>query len=150
MKPSEVRRRILEEHTRIRALLDAVEELVARFQRGDPAVREPLRERGMELHDALCEHLDREDRILTEALRQADAWGEERAERLADEHREQRELFAYILARLRDSERPTTLLARELQNFVDILRVDMRHEEETELSDRVLHDDVIVADSETG
>jgi hemerythrin-like domain-containing protein len=150
MKASEVRRRVLKDHVRIRALLDDVEALVSRFRDGGAEVRGQLRERGVQLHDALCEHLDMEDVILAQALREADGWGEQRAERLADEHREQRELFAYILSRLRDSERPTILLARELQNFVDILRVDMQHEEETELSSEVLRDDVVGVDVEAG
>lgn len=150
MKPSEVRRRVLKDHARIRGLLDEVEALTRRFRGSEPDVRDELREKGIELHDALCEHLDMEDVILARALREADGWGEERAERLADEHREQRELFAYILSRLRDGARPTILLARELQNFVDILRVDMQHEEETELSGDVLRDDVVGVDVEAG
>lgn len=150
MRPSEVRRRVLEDHARIRTLLEEVEGLVRRFEKGDEGASAPLRGKGLELHDFLCEHLEREDEILAKALREADAWGEERARRLADEHREQRELFSYILSRLRDATRPTLLIARELRNFVDILRVDMQHEEETELSDRVLRDDVIAIEPEDG
>ncbi len=149
MRASDVRRRVLEDHSHIRRLLEKLEELVALYEKGDASVREPLRERGLELHDFLCEHLDREDVILAPALLEADAWGEERAQQLAAEHREQRELLAFILDRLRDAERPTALLARELRAFADILRIDMQHEEETELSEAILRDDTVASDVET-
>lgn len=143
MKPSQVRRAVLEEHGRLRVLLEEIEALVERFEKGDAQVHGPLRDKGIELHDALCAHLDHEDDILAPALRDADAAGARAARRLADEHREQRELFAFLLGRLRDSARPTVLLAREMRNFVDLIRIDMQHEEEHELSEKVLRDDVL-------
>lgn len=149
MRPSDVRRRVLEDHAHIRRLLENLEKLVALYEKGDASVCEPLRDKGLELHAFLCEHLDREDVILAPALLEADAWGEERVRQLAAEHREQRELFAFILDRLRDSERPTALLARELRAFADILRIDMQHEEETELSEAILRDDGVGIDAET-
>ena len=35
MQPAEVRRRILEEHRKLRAMLDALEPLAQRFERGE-------------------------------------------------------------------------------------------------------------------
>jgi len=150
MQPSEVRRRVLEDHERIRQLLDEVEGLTRRFESGEQDAGPALVEKGLLLHETFCRHLDLEDDILARALREADAWGEERAARLAREHREQRELLSYLMSRLRDESRPTVLVARELKNFAELMREDMEQEESEALSDEVLRDDVITGDTQSG
>ena len=102
------------------------------------------------MHDKLVAHLDFEDRYLVPTIRDVDAWGEERANRLAQEHVEQRELFQYILGRLRDTNRPSILLGRELLAFVEVLLEDMQQEEQTVLDADLLRDDVVSIDVETG
>jgi hypothetical protein len=39
----------------------------------------------------------------------------------------------FLLSRLEDDERPSSLVARELSSFVEVLRIDMAHEEATVL-----------------
>ncbi len=58
--------------------------------------------------------------------------------RLAQDHREQRELLSYVLQRLRDASRPPVVLARDLLAFVELLRHDMADEERALLSDEAL------------
>ena len=139
MKPSEVRSRILSEHVELRAMLDEIDGLVGRFE-SEPELAAPLREKGLALYARLAAHLDLEDEILAPALRQGDASGPRRAERLSHEHHEQRELLKYLVGRLAENARPTLLMVRELRNFAQLLREDMKHEESTLLSERALHD----------
>ncbi len=128
MEPSEVRSRVMDDHAELRRLLDEVEVMAIRFEQGHAEVAGSLREKGKHLYERLAQHLDLEDRILAPALRAVNPSGRQ-ADRLAHEHREQRELLAYLLGRLEKTSMPTTLVARELRNFVGYVRFDMVHEE---------------------
>ena len=134
MKPAEIRRRILAEHRKLRAMLDALEPLAQRFERGEDADARWLCEETLALYETFAAHLLHEERTLEPALRARGAEGERLADRLAHEHREQRELLTYLTSRLQDSPHPTLLVAREVQNFAEYLRNDMAHEESTLLS----------------
>jgi hypothetical protein len=90
-----------------------------------------------------------EESYLLPALREADAWGEERAARLIRDHREQRELFDFLNARLRDEAQPAALVARDVNHLVALLRDDMREEEAELLDERVLRDDIVAVDALT-
>ena len=59
-------------------------------------------------------------------------------------------LFQYILDRLRDTNRASILLGRELLAFVEVLITDMQQEEETMLAAELLRDDVVGIEVETG
>lgn len=150
MRPSEIRKCILEQHQELRDLLANVDALAKRAVAGEAGCAAELRQAGRVLLDKLVAHLDLEDRTLVPAVRDTDSWGEERAARLSQEHLEQRELFEYILARLRDAERASILLGRELHAFVEALLADMEHEEQTILDENLLRDDVVAIDVETG
>jgi hypothetical protein len=91
-----------------------------------------------------------EERHLSPALRDADAWGDERARRLVADHLEQRALLDFILERLSDEERPAALLFSDVFGLIAFLRQDMEEEERDFLSERLLRDDVIAIDVETG
>ena len=150
MKPSEVRQRILADHEALRAELVELEKLARQVLDGERSLLGPLRDRGEALLAKLREHMSWEDAHLTPALRAADAWGEERAGRLAADHREQREMLGEVLAGLRDRSRPAAMVARELAALVAVLRDDMVHEEECLIAERVLRDDVTGIDVEAG
>jgi hypothetical protein len=74
-------------------------------------------------------HLSFEDAQLAPILRAIPGNGDALADRLAREHREQRELLHYLVGRLRQESRPTTLITRELTSLCEYLRQDMGHEE---------------------
>jgi hypothetical protein len=150
MDPSQVRETILEQHVNLREQLVKLRALAAGSIRDDPKGAAPLREEGLRLLAELASHLDFEDLHLLPALRETDAWGDDRATQLALEHAEQRELFRYILARLHETDRPSLLMARELETLVDALLVDMAEEEKVMLRKDVLRDDVVGIDVETG
>jgi iron-sulfur cluster repair protein YtfE (RIC family) len=134
VKPAEIRRRILADHAKLRAMLDALVPLAQRFERGEDVDAKWLREEALALYETFAAHLLHEESTLEPALRARGEDGERLAERLAHEHREQRELLGYLTSRLRESPHPTLLVAREVRNFAEYLRSDMAHEESTLLS----------------
>jgi len=138
---NEVRSQILDDHRRIRSLVAEVEVAArqTRDRRGGFSAR--LRELGRELYTSLCLHLDLEDVILIGALRAVGSAGEKRADALALEHLEQRELLEYLLKRLDDEAQPVELLVADLLSFASLLRDDMEAEETQVLTDRLLPDD---------
>jgi hypothetical protein len=140
MEPSEVRRRILADHERLRGVLLSIESLGRGVLGGSWEAVAPLRLEGETLHQMLFEHMSWEDRYLAPALRDAGAWGGERAGCLDRDHREQRELLEHTLVGLRDPSRPSLALARTMVDLVALLRTDMQDEEETILDPRLLLD----------
>jgi hemerythrin-like domain-containing protein len=140
MEPAEARAQILDEHDRLRDRLDEIEELTTRFEKGGPDVGRALREQGVALFEVFAAHLNLEDAQLVPALRTIPERGDGLARRLEREHKEQRELLTYLLSRLEQESRPTTLVARELQGFCEYLRLDMGHEEATLLQEAILRD----------
>jgi hemerythrin-like domain-containing protein len=140
VKPAEIRRRILAEHRNLRAMLDVVEPLTQRFERGEDAEAKELREEALSLYETFAAHLLHEEATLEPALRAQGKDGERLADRLAHEHHEQRELLSYLVSRLKANRRPTLLMAREVRNFAEYLRNDMAHEESTLLSAAALPD----------
>jgi hemerythrin-like domain-containing protein len=141
MQPAAVRRRILEEHRKLRALLDALVPLATRFEHGDVTAGPQLREDALALYETFAAHLLHEENTLEPALRARGAEGAKFAERLAHEHREQRALLAYLVSRLREHPVPTLLVAREVHSFAEYLQHDMAHEESTLLTAAALTDE---------
>jgi hemerythrin-like domain-containing protein len=83
-------------------------------------------------------HITLEDATLVPALEELGEEGKQLGERLAHEHQEQRELLKYLLTRLERDGWPSMLIARELGSFVEYVRQDMTHEEETILREDLL------------
>ncbi|MEN8182230.1 MAG: hemerythrin domain-containing protein [Myxococcota bacterium] len=150
MEPSHVRERVLSDHVALRQLLDVLEGEAKRVRAGERGRAGPLRREAEAFITTLFEHMRWEDRYLAPALQDADAWGEERAAHLAQDHREQRDLLEDAIAKLRDAARPPTLVATNLLDLVSLLRRDMEEEEELLLDERVLRDDVVGIEVETG
>ena len=120
MKPTEVRAHILEDHAALREELASLERLAREVLDGRTSSAGRLRDEGCRFHDALARHMQWEDAHLKPLLREIDAWGEERARRLEEEHLEQRELLARSLDHLRDPQRGAGSVAR------DVLRSTIR------------------------
>ena len=127
MRPDEVRERIRADHEELRGLLSRVGECAHRAASGRADAVADLRAQGLRLSRCFTDHLDLEDAHLVPLLREGR--GNDAADRLADEHREQRLLMEFLLGRMRDAARPAVLLVRELETLVELLREDMSHEE---------------------
>lgn len=134
MDADETRSRILADHARLRGMLDGIELLVQSFDAGAREVGKQLRARGAELFEVFAAHIQLEDAALVPALRALGEPGKVGAERLAHEHKEQRELIRYLIERLDDDHRPSLVVARELKAFAQYVRQDMTHEEEAILT----------------
>ena len=121
------RQRIRREHTELRKRLEEIDLLLGRWEAGADSAGLALRNRGLALYERLVQHIDIEERILAPMLFESDA-GADRALQLAAEHREQRDLLAFLQARM-SALRPTVLVVHELRNFLVYLREDMAREE---------------------
>jgi len=141
MRPSEVRRQVLADHAALRDKLSSLQKVARQVLEGKRSVLGTLRLEGEALLKTLLEHMQWEDVNLDPALRRSDAWGEERAEQLARDHREQRELLEHALRGLEDQTRPVVVLARSLVDLVELLGEDMADEEAALLDESVLRND---------
>jgi iron-sulfur cluster repair protein YtfE (RIC family) len=138
---SEIRSQITEQHAELRELLGEIEILAERFEKsteGSPHVGRELLDRGRVLYEKFAAHLESEQTLLEPVFRESGSEGEQFANRLQNEHHEQRELLKYLMARLEQRPEPTILIARELRHFAGFLHYEMEHEEETMLSSSVL------------
>jgi hemerythrin-like domain-containing protein len=121
------RETIRREHADLRRRLEEIDLILARWEAGAEGAGLALRNRGLALFERLRAHIDLEESLLAPVLFASEA-GAERALQLAAEHREQRELLAFLRDRM-SSPRPTELVVRELNNFLAYLREDMAREE---------------------
>ncbi len=135
MPRSEVRDRIVADHATLRERLDEIESLADRFDKEGADAGDELRELGTALCEIFASHISFEDAQLAPILRERAPGGDVLADRLAREHCEQRELLHYLVARLAEESRPTTVVARELRGFCRNVREDMAHEESTLLAE---------------
>jgi hemerythrin-like domain-containing protein len=126
--PQSGRERIRRDHAELHRRLEEIELLLGRWEAGAATAGLALRNRGLALYERLRHHIDMEERILAPALFESGEDGEERALELAAEHRQQRDLLAFLQARM-SALRPTVLVARELRTFAAYLREDMAREE---------------------
>jgi hypothetical protein len=148
MQPSEVRKRVLADHAGLRQRVERLEALGSQPLTDRRAAT--LRAEGLSLLEVLEEHMRWEDLYLAPALRDADAWGQERAARLSTDHLEQREVLSEVVARLEDPDRPDEVIRRTLLDFLEMLREDMDDEEESLVRADVLRDDPLGIDVEAG
>ena len=144
MFPSQVRRMILDDHRWLRELLADARATARRVETGDHALCGRLREISQTMRERFLGHLALEEQYLVPVLRDADAWGAERAERLLTEHAGQRERFATLLEALRQPCGDCPVLARNVRSLADDLLADMEQEETALLAERVLRDDPVV------
>jgi len=150
MQPVEVRTHVLSDHDKLRQRLIRIEVLAREAAAGGEVAPGILRGEAECLLERLAVHMTWEDQHLVPALRDADAWGDARCERFAEEHREQREMLQNALAELRDESRPEADVAGGLLGLVALLRGDMEEEESVFLDERVLRDDVVGIDVSSG
>ncbi|MDX1649005.1 MAG: hemerythrin domain-containing protein [Myxococcota bacterium] len=141
LRPGQVRRRILDEHTRICGWLAELEHLAIRLRRGEPDLTSELHRRVAALRTFFLSHLELEERVLAPALRRAGGVGPERAARLQAEHGAQREALARFADGLAASGVPVATLADAVDAFVADVRRDMHAEEALELDPDLLRDD---------
>jgi iron-sulfur cluster repair protein YtfE (RIC family) len=150
MLPSQVRSTILEDHAHLREQLDALEALAQGLVAGrtEPLVEALAALRRMKRR--FFDHLDLEEAIMVPALRDADAWGPERAQLVLDEHRDQRAELEALVVELNRADTTPDVVGQRILVWIEALRVDMVHEEKAVLHPDLLRDDVVAIDLEAG
>jgi WS/DGAT/MGAT family acyltransferase len=129
MQTERIRQRVRAEHDSLRRRLVTIEALSRRVLADDPEALAPLRKHGLELHAALCRHLDFEERELLPAVESKGEWGASLVREVRQEHDEQRLLLRFIFERLSDESRPSALVGRDLHSLATELREDMALED---------------------
>lgn len=142
MRPSEIRRRVLDDHRMIRGMLDSIEILAWQVLRGEQWPEGSLRFESEALLNSLRDHMQFEDVHLKPALMKSGILGPAGARQLDKDHRFQRRLLEDGLAKLQDDERSAMTLARNLLDLLQLVRIDMRSEEAFQLREDVLCDSV--------
>jgi len=140
-RPSEVRARILAEHTMLRAIFIDLDRLAEQANEDDESIEAALRERSRELCLTLGRHIELENRVLVPALRQTDGFGDVRADQLLAEHAVQTRALRELLERIDSMARSELALA--VRELISELRADIFHEERALLSEELLRDDVV-------
>lgn len=136
--PSEVRARVLKEHTALRFTMDRV---VSEAESPGPGLREALDR----LFDDVHRVVELEHDLLLPTLRTIDAWGPERARRLSAWHLDIRERLER--ARAESSTCSGEELASIARAFVDSLREDLATEEREHLARELLRELPLPADT---
>lgn len=147
-RPSDVSGRICEQQRVLGSSLDELSRVAKTMLTGGPVAFARGIALTRTLYDELARHIALEAEILVPALRDADAWGTIRADKLVQKLRARRQ----DLRRLRKSceRHESTTLGGEIDRFIDDRRSDMAHAERHVLDAGVLRDDVLGIDVDGG
>ncbi len=157
LPPSQVCELMRTEHTNIRALLDRAEHQAREVLSSGKTIEtddlernvHALRDTARQLYMTLSAHIELEDRILAPVLRQTDAWGPLRAERLLSRHAAQKQALEGALMELDDLMQPPNGLAVHVGKLIEQIREELDDEENTLLCPELLRDDPIIENAET-
>ena len=143
MKPSEIRRELLQQHAQIRVMSE-VAQTVARRGSGPDELRACV----VRLADAMRSHNEREEALLRDLIPSVDAWGTARAAIMTDEHVLEHARLDAALRGIPSASRP--LAAAGVIALSHLLREHMDREENAFLCEDVLRDDVVIANQSGG
>jgi hypothetical protein len=146
MKPSEIRRELLAQHEQIRRMTEVTQTIAEGAQKG--ASEGDLTKCLARLDQAVRAHNAREEELLRDLVRTADAWGDARLAVMDEEH-----MRAH--ARLEAAVRGVPTLSRGLGGvgvvaMVRLLREHMDREEAVFLNAEVLNDDLVATEQSDG
>jgi iron-sulfur cluster repair protein YtfE (RIC family) len=146
--PGRTARALLAEHRILRQLLDrTLEHAQAPTQGGRERLFEVLAELAHEMGD----HIDMEERLLEPILREGDAWGDERVEKMREHHRAERTVLLRELHRLGSArELDAAGLTKDVTKVCAAVRRHLDLEEREYLNARVLRSDPVLPDAEDG
>jgi hypothetical protein len=147
MKPSEIRRELLDQHASIRTMTEVAQTIAKRMRAGQPPEGD-LQDCVARLAEAIHAHNAREEELLRELAPVFDAWGKERLSMMDHEHMAaHRRLDEAIrgIPRVR-----TELAAVGVIALSHLIREHMDREEAAFLNEEVLCDEVVVRDQTDG
>jgi len=149
MRTNEIRKRILDEHRRLRDRLEMLE-LAVEAVSEDPKRRASVHRSARKTLSFLIEHTLLEDTILAPALLQADAWGPIRASAMLEHHEAQREELRRLIRTYEHSWDDGDRMAATTLAWIEEVRADMEREEYELLSNDLLNDETVAIDGEAG
>src|SRR5262245_47090324 len=120
LNPSSVRTTILEHHRVLTRKLDYLQQAAYGLASEGTASIDCALALGRELCKEFSDHIELEDQLLVPALREADAWGELRAEQVTRQHSEHRRELSALAVDDPCSIEPRTL-AVQLADLVSVL-----------------------------
>jgi hypothetical protein len=144
--PSEIRRRILNQHREIETEL----RLLQAFSDAEPFDLDRVRGQTHRLLPMLTAHRALEDQVLAPALIEADAWGDVRTASLAEHHEVQEAHIRVLSRRILREPVPTISVRNAVSALVSLLEAEMRQEEAELLRPEILRDDVVAMDAMGG
>jgi iron-sulfur cluster repair protein YtfE (RIC family) len=137
LAPSVVRKIILQEHAELRSKLQEMEDAI----RSKEFTK--LRNLLLEFNTYFIRHIKTEEAILRPVLKDIDAWGSVRIERMNSEHADQKNEIKEI-DQLVASHRPKDYLP-QLESFIAKIKRDIEDEEKDCLDPDVMKDDPITS-----
>ena len=145
MKGSELLALLMAQHRQLRAIIALIdEESVHVARRVEPQVGERLRELLAELRRKLVLHTALERDALVPLLRNVDAWGPERLDRLKREHNAEHEALERSIERTASTV-SNAELAAAARALGEELALHMAIEERDFLNQRVLNDQAVAS-----
>ena len=140
---------ILAQHVQIRELLDRSHKTATAALMGEPLAPDAVPSAIGDIRTTMDAHLAFEEKVLLPLLRDDLPVGPERADRLLEEHRRQRQMLAALHGEaLADPKLPS--LAARLEILTQWLVEDMEEEERCLLIPDVVRDDIVVVDQSCG
>jgi hypothetical protein len=143
------RRGILSQHEQIRTLLERARGVAEAALDGLPLIAGAVASAIGDIRSTMEVHLTFEERVLLPLLRDDLPVGPERAERLLDEHRRQRDVLATLHVEAR-AHPDLPMLAAKLAFLTTWLLADMAEEERCLLTEEVVREDVVIVDQASG
>ncbi len=133
MHPSKLLTELMKQHDALRAIMDHCEQLADELDagRGDPS---QLTREVAKLRLAFDAHNKFEEQLLRPVLREMDAFGDVRIDRMIEDH-----VGEHRAVREQLGDGPTAML----RSAIDTLRVHLQAEERYFLSSKVLRDDLV-------
>jgi len=147
-RPSDVSGRIIGQHHAVRTQLDELSRVAKTLLTGGPAALKRALALTATLCDDLTKHIVHEAKFLLPVLRDADAWGKIRADKLIGRLRVRRQELKDLRKSCANAKSES--LGDQLDRFIDGRRADMAHAESDSVNAGVLRDDVLGIDSHGG
>jgi len=135
VRPSKIRKIIMDEHESLRIQMTNIESLIQSKNFAG------LKKAVEDFQQNFRSHLAREESILWPILETVDSWGPVRLEKLTQEHREERAQIESLSAWT--APESGSQLLKAVQELILILKADMTLEESEFLTPEILRDDVI-------
>ena len=149
LSPSQVRDCLVGEHTVLRRLIAEAERMAAQVESGEGTLVAPLRDVGKTLAVRFRTHIAHRDELLPAIFRE-DPWGDVRTERLRRDRPTDMNLADSLEKLATGEQQSSDSFVSALRPVLKELAAEITLNEERHLDAKVLRDDVVAIDAESG